>query len=100
MADKGGKPVIAVDAMGGDHGPGVVVPGAVNALRDQQNFTLALYGDEAAVRAQIATLATDDLSLKVSEVLESRGDAGLQSGSLNLSDGDSLVELVDIVLRN
>ncbi len=65
MADKGGKPVIAVDAMGGDHGPGVVVPGAVNALRDQQNFTLALYGDEAAVRAQIATLATDDLSLKV-----------------------------------
>jgi len=32
MHDPGARPVIAVDAMGGDHGPGTVVPGALANL--------------------------------------------------------------------
>lgn len=59
------KPVIAVDAMGGDHGPSVVVPGAVAALEAGSPFSLALYGDEVAVRAELDKLDTAGLSLSV-----------------------------------
>lgn len=48
--------VISIDAMGGDHGPSVVVPGIAGEL----NLWLArgvrflLHGDEAAIRAELA----------------------------------------------
>jgi len=35
---------IALDAMGGDHGPSVVVPAALRVLRDEPNLTLILVG--------------------------------------------------------
>ncbi|MBA2288758.1 MAG: phosphate--acyl-ACP acyltransferase, partial [Chloroflexia bacterium] len=38
-------PVIAVDAMGGDHGPEVVVSGAVSGAR-RFGASLLLHGDE------------------------------------------------------
>jgi len=50
------RPVIAVDAMGGDHGPSVMVPGALAALTSDCGFTLALYGDQAAIEAELAKL--------------------------------------------
>ncbi len=58
-------PIIAVDAMGGDFGPGVVVPGAVDAVREEGGFTLVLYGDELAIRAALAGLDTTDLPIQV-----------------------------------
>ena len=36
---------IALDAMGGDHGPSVVVPGAARALEQHPNSTFILFGD-------------------------------------------------------
>lgn len=38
---------IAIDAMGGDHGPPAVVPAAVTALRKHANLHVVLVGDEA-----------------------------------------------------
>ncbi|MHB8079098.1 MAG: phosphate acyltransferase PlsX [Candidatus Krumholzibacteriia bacterium] len=58
-------PIIAVDAMGGDFGPGLVVPGAVDAVREEGGFTLALYGDEPAIHAALAGLDTADLPITV-----------------------------------
>lgn len=53
--------VVAVDAMGGDHGPSVVVPAAIGFVRKHSDVRLILVGDEAAVRALLpvdaATLA-------------------------------------------
>jgi phosphate acyltransferase len=44
------RPVrIALDAMGGDHGPGVIVPGAEIALRRRPDTEFFLYGDEAVL---------------------------------------------------
>jgi glycerol-3-phosphate acyltransferase PlsX len=44
------KPVrIAIDAMGGDHGPSVVVPGAAIALERHPESKIVLVGDEAAI---------------------------------------------------
>ena len=45
---------LSVDAMGGDYGPGVVVRGAIQFLRDgsedNENVTLLLVGDEVVIR--------------------------------------------------
>jgi glycerol-3-phosphate acyltransferase PlsX len=38
---------IALDAMGGDHGPSVVVPGADRALAEHPDSTFILFGDRA-----------------------------------------------------
>ncbi|MGM0592986.1 MAG: phosphate acyltransferase PlsX [Pseudomonadota bacterium] len=39
--------VIAIDAMGGDHGPDVTVPAAAHALKQHPGLKLILVGDEA-----------------------------------------------------
>ena len=41
---------IAIDAMGGDHGPDEVVPGAIDYARANPNDRLILVGDEKTVR--------------------------------------------------
>jgi len=47
--------VISVDAMGGDHGPPVVVPACAAALDDLPAAAkLLIHGDEGAVRAELA----------------------------------------------
>lgn len=40
---------IAIDAMGGDHGPSVVLPGAALALERHPDIEFLLFGDEAVV---------------------------------------------------
>lgn len=44
---------IALDAMGGDHGPSVVVAGAAMALRRNPDLRFLIFGDEAAVRGAV-----------------------------------------------
>jgi glycerol-3-phosphate acyltransferase PlsX len=48
--------VISIDAMGGDHGPSVVVPGVAVAaeLWRERNVRFLLHGNEAAIRAELA----------------------------------------------
>ena len=41
---------ISLDAMGGDHGPGVVVPGAALALERHPDLRFLFFGDEALIR--------------------------------------------------
>lgn len=45
---------IALDAMGGDHAPGPIVAGAVEAVRDRDDLTVVLVGDRARVEAELA----------------------------------------------
>ena len=45
--------VIALDAMGGDHGPSVTVPAAIQAV-DQPGLAIALVGDAKAISAALA----------------------------------------------
>lgn len=59
------RPVIAVDAMGGDHGPQVVVPGALAGLTAESPYRLALYGDEAHIREALAGLPVEGLPVSV-----------------------------------
>ena len=59
------RPVIAVDAMGGDHGPQVVVPGALAGLAADAPYRLALYGDEVRIREALAGLPAEGLPVSV-----------------------------------
>jgi glycerol-3-phosphate acyltransferase PlsX len=45
---------IALDAMGGDHAPGPIIVGAVEAVRDQSDLTVVLVGDHDRVEAELA----------------------------------------------
>jgi phosphate acyltransferase len=46
--------IIALDAMGGDHGPGVVIPGAALTLQRHPGVKFRLFGQEAKIRAALA----------------------------------------------
>ena len=46
-------PVIAIDVMGGDFGPSVVVHGALKAAL-QDNFSVILVGDKKTVEQEVA----------------------------------------------
>lgn len=41
--------IIAIDAMGGDFGPKVVIPGAANALKQLKNTKFLFFGDERKI---------------------------------------------------
>ena len=45
---------IALDAMGGDHAPGPIVTGAVHAIREREDLTVVLVGDQARIEAELA----------------------------------------------
>jgi len=64
-------PRIAVDAMGGDFGPQVVVPAAVEAARD--GIAVVLVGDTARIESELSGLNTAGLDITVvpaSQVVE------------------------------
>jgi len=44
---------IALDAMGGDHGPVVIIPAALNALKKNSDLKLILVGDQAQLMAAL-----------------------------------------------
>ena len=50
----GKSPRIAIDAMGGDTGPAVIVAGAARALGARPDLSFLLFGDEAQIRAELA----------------------------------------------
>ncbi len=49
-----GALVIAIDAMGGDHGPAVTVAGAALALVDRADLFFQLHGDPILIRTELA----------------------------------------------
>ncbi len=45
---------IALDAMGGDHGPSVVIPGAARALASRPDIQFLMFGDETIIKPLLA----------------------------------------------
>ena len=57
---------VAVDALGGDHAPSVVIDGAVEALAaGDDDLRVLLVGPEETVRAELSRHDTDGLALDV-----------------------------------
>jgi glycerol-3-phosphate acyltransferase PlsX len=47
---------IALDAMGGDHAPGPIIAGAVEAVTEDSNLVVVLVGDRDRVEAELASV--------------------------------------------
>ncbi|MDX1812377.1 MAG: phosphate acyltransferase PlsX [Gammaproteobacteria bacterium] len=50
------KLTIALDAMGGDHGPSVVIPAAIQVLTENSELNIILVGDEQVLKTHLASL--------------------------------------------
>lgn len=62
---------IAIDAMGGDHAPDVVVAGAVEAAREWTDTTIILVGDSARIEALLAGNKPSNIEIRhAGEVIE------------------------------
>jgi glycerol-3-phosphate acyltransferase PlsX len=60
---------IAVDAMGGDHGPSEVIPGALDFARSHPADEVILVGDEATVRSIAGALPANVRIVHAAEVI-------------------------------
>ena len=49
---------IALDVMGGDHGPEVVIPAALNSLKARDDLTIILVGDETIIQSALGSTAS------------------------------------------
>ncbi|MEO5919013.1 MAG: phosphate acyltransferase PlsX [Candidatus Limnocylindrales bacterium] len=61
---------VAVDAMGGDHGPSEVVPGALDHARSRPDDQVILVGDETRLRALAGDLPSNVRFAHASQVIE------------------------------
>jgi glycerol-3-phosphate acyltransferase PlsX len=52
---------VALDAMGGDHGPSVVVPAAFRVLAEQPELRLIMVGDQAVLERELARHRSSDM---------------------------------------
>lgn len=95
------KPRIAVDAMGGDNGPSIVVPGAVRAAREH-DLSVILVGDESTISRELYRLDTTGLDItivhagdvaemheKPSEILRRKQDTSIQVACRLVKDGQA-----------
>ena len=66
---------LALDAMGGDHGPPVIVGGALKARRELPDFPeIVFYGDETAIRAALAERGESEGSFEIVHTTETTSD--------------------------
>lgn len=92
-------PVIAVDVMGGDFGPPIVIPGALDAAREG-GFSILLVGDETVVRSELARHDTSGVQFEVihaaevalmgekpSDILRRKKDASIQVACRLVKEG-------------
>ena len=61
---------IALDAMGGDHGPAVTVPAALKAI-EKDGVAITLVGDKAAIQAELDRF--DNPAKKLAQVVPAQG---------------------------
>src|SRR6202008_2173709 len=80
---------IAVDAMGGDYGPAVVVEGAVAASREF-GVTVALVGDRAAIEREVGRLGADSGAVEIRHASQVVGMAESPSQALRRKRDSSL----------
>ena len=87
---------IAVDAMGGDHGPAVVVEGAVAAVREF-GASVILVGDREAVDGEVRRLGAESLGLELCHASEVVGMAESPSLALRRKRDSSLRVAAELV---
>ncbi|HET7472680.1 MAG TPA: phosphate acyltransferase PlsX [Candidatus Limnocylindrales bacterium] len=88
---------IAVDAMGGDHGPAEVVPGAIDHARAHPEDRVILVGDEATVRKLAGTVPANVSIVHAAEVVDM--DEHEPALALREKKDSSILVATDLVKR-
>jgi glycerol-3-phosphate acyltransferase PlsX len=90
---------ISLDAMGGDHGPSVVVPAALEALkRHGQNVELILVGREEVLRGELQRHGgREGENLRVQHAAETVGMDEMPSQALRYKKNSSMRVALDLV---
>lgn len=84
-------PRIGIDAMGGDHGPGVVAEGVALAFREMPGrFQVTLVGDETQIRAALKRHHADGLGVEIVHATEQIGMDEKAAQSVRRKSGSSL----------
>jgi glycerol-3-phosphate acyltransferase PlsX len=85
---------IAIDAMGGDHGPEVILPGALRALGHHQDIRFLFFGDEKRLRpileasphlAAVSSMHHTDVAVKMEDKPSQALRAGRRVSSMWLA---------------
>src|SRR5213594_2410108 len=87
---------VAVDAMGGDHGPRVVVEGAVAAVREF-GAAVILVGDRSAIHRAVVRLEAESLALEIRHASQVVGMAESPSQALRRKRDSSLRVAAELV---
>src|SRR6267143_5087387 len=87
---------IAVDAMGGDHGPRVVVEGAVAAVREF-GASVILVGDRASIDREVVRLNAQGLALEIRHASQVVGMGESPSHALRRKRDSSLRVAAELV---
>jgi glycerol-3-phosphate acyltransferase PlsX len=87
---------VAIDAMGGDHGPSEVVPGALDHARAHPEDRLILVGDEAVIRSIGGVLPANVTIVHASQVIGMDEHPAL---ALREKKDATIIVAVDLVKR-
>jgi glycerol-3-phosphate acyltransferase PlsX len=99
MGDRPARPVtIALDAMGGDHGPDVVVRAALDYLDRDSDVGLILVGSEKALRSQLSASALGP-RLTIRHTSQEVAMDELPSKALRNKKDSSMRVAIDLVKR-
>ncbi|HXH04004.1 MAG TPA: phosphate acyltransferase PlsX [Candidatus Competibacteraceae bacterium] len=91
-------PIIALDAMGGDIGPDVVVPAALAILREQPELKLILVGQEEVLRAKLVQhRGREQDHLSIRHAAQTVAMDELPSQALRLKKDSSMRVAIDLV---
>ncbi len=87
---------VAVDAMGGDHGPEVMVRGALQAAADCTDLSLSFVGDRSAIESVLQSCDTASVASRI-DLVHASTVVGMEEGAieaLKRSPDSSVVRLV------
>jgi glycerol-3-phosphate acyltransferase PlsX len=87
---------IAVDAMGGDHGPAVVVEGAAEAAREF-GASIVLVGDKAVIEHEVARMGAEGRDLEIRHASQVVGMAESPAHALRRKRDSSLHVAAELV---
>lgn len=89
--------VISIDAMGGDHGPSVVIPAVARVVKEGASARFLLHGDEAALKSALAKLSILDGRVEIRHAERVIGADEKPAQAMRRGKGSSMWNAVDCV---